>query len=70
MDLENFFTDIHKYLRFLEEAIILTLKDYGIESGRIEGLTGVWLDWTNPVKARKNPVPAVPNESVNHIFSR
>ena len=53
LDLENFFTDIHKYLRFLEEVIILTLKDYGVESGRIEGLTGVWLDWNNPLKARK-----------------
>ncbi|MBI4946057.1 MAG: lipoyl(octanoyl) transferase LipB [Bacteroidetes bacterium] len=53
LDLDNFFTDIHKYLRFLEEVIILTLKDYGIESGRIEGLTGVWLDWENPVQARK-----------------
>ena len=53
LDLDNFFTDIHKYLRFLEETIILTLKDYGIESGRIEGLTGVWLDWENPTKARK-----------------
>src|ERR1035437_186249 len=53
LDLDNFFTDIHKYLRFLEEIIILTLKDYGIESGRIEGLTGVWIDWTNPIKARK-----------------
>jgi len=45
LDLDNFFTDIHKYLRLLEEAVILTLKDYGIESGRIEGLTGVWLDY-------------------------
>lgn len=53
LDLDNFFTDIHKYLRFLEETIILTLKEYGIESGRIEGLTGVWLDWENPLKARK-----------------
>lgn len=53
IDLDNFFTDIHKYLRFLEETIILTLNDYGIESGRIEGLTGVWLDWKIPVKARK-----------------
>jgi lipoyl(octanoyl) transferase len=52
-DLDNFFTDIHKYLRFLEEAIILTLKDYKIESGRISGLTGVWVDHENPVKARK-----------------
>jgi lipoyl(octanoyl) transferase len=53
LDLDNFFTDIHKYLRLLEETIILTLKEYGIETGRIEGLTGVWLDWNNPLKARK-----------------
>ena len=52
-DLDNFFTDIHKYLRYLEEAIILTLKEYGIAAGRIEGLTGVWLDPNSPVKARK-----------------
>ena len=44
LDLENFFTDIHKYLRFLEEAVILTLADYGIESGRSHGETGVWLE--------------------------
>jgi lipoyl(octanoyl) transferase len=43
-DLEQFFTDIHKYMRFLEESVILTLKDYGIASGRVEGLTGVWID--------------------------
>ncbi len=53
LDLDNFFTDIHKYLRYLEETIILTLKDYGIESGRIEGLTGVWLDWKDPKASRK-----------------
>ena len=52
-DLDNFFTDINKYLRLLEEAIILTLKDYGIESGRVDGLTGVWIDGDNPNKARK-----------------
>jgi lipoyl(octanoyl) transferase len=52
-DLELFFTDIHLYLRFLEEAIILTLAEYGIKAGRIEGLTGVWLDETHPIKARK-----------------
>ncbi len=51
LDLDNFFTDIHRYLRLLEEAIILTLADYGIEAGRIEGLTGVWLD---PIK-QENP---------------
>jgi lipoyl(octanoyl) transferase len=43
-DLEQFFTDIHKYMRFLEEAVILTLKNFGIESGRVDGLTGVWID--------------------------
>ncbi|WP_425389693.1 lipoyl(octanoyl) transferase LipB [Ekhidna sp.] len=53
LDLDHFFTDIHKYLRFLEEAVILTLKDYGIESGRVEGLTGVWLDGDDEKKARK-----------------
>lgn len=43
IDLEQFFTDIHRYLRTLEEAIILTLSEYGIEAGRIDGLTGVWI---------------------------
>jgi lipoyl(octanoyl) transferase len=52
-DLDNFFTDIHKYLRYIEEAVILTLEEYGIKSGRIEGLTGVWLDIDNPIKSRK-----------------
>ncbi len=52
LDLENFFTDIHKYLRFLEEAIILTLQDYGIESSRSDGQTGVWLGVGTPF-ARK-----------------
>lgn len=52
-DLEHFFTDIHKYLRYLEEAIILTLQEYGIVSGRIDGLTGVWLDGDDEGKARK-----------------
>ncbi|MFM8833321.1 MAG: lipoyl(octanoyl) transferase LipB [Cytophagales bacterium] len=42
-DLENFFTDIHQYMRLLEESVIQTLKELGIESGRIKGLTGVWL---------------------------
>lgn len=53
LDLDLFFTDIHKYLRFLEEAIILTLKDYGINAGRIPGCTGVWLDENEPKRARK-----------------
>jgi len=53
LDLDNFFTDIHKYLRFLEEAIILTLAEYGLQAGRINGLTGVWLDFDNEKTARK-----------------
>jgi len=52
LDLENFFTDIHKYLRLLEEAIILTLAEYGLESGRSDGETGVWLGVGTPF-ARK-----------------
>ncbi|WP_093871999.1 lipoyl(octanoyl) transferase LipB [Tenacibaculum sp. MAR_2010_89] len=52
LDLENFFTDIHKYLRLLEEAIILTLAEYGIKSERSEGETGVWLGVGTPF-ARK-----------------
>ena len=52
LDLENFFSDIHKYLRFLEEAIILTLQEYGIDCGRSEGETGVWLGVGTPF-ARK-----------------
>ncbi len=53
LDLDNFFTDIHKYLRFLEETIIRTLSEYGISAGRTQGQTGVWLDPDNPLKARK-----------------
>ena len=52
LDLDNFFTDIHKYLRFLEEVIIKTLADYGLEATRSEGETGVWLDVGTPF-ARK-----------------
>jgi lipoyl(octanoyl) transferase len=44
LDLENFFTDIHKYLRLLEEMIILTLAEYGLKGTRSKGETGVWLD--------------------------
>jgi lipoyl(octanoyl) transferase len=44
LDLDNFFTDIHLYLRTLEEAVILTLDEYGIVGGRVDGFTGVWLD--------------------------
>ncbi len=52
LDLENFFTDIHKYLRFLEEMVILTLAEYGINATRSKGETGVWLDVDTPF-ARK-----------------
>jgi len=52
LDLENFFTDIHKYLRFLEEAIMLTLLEYGLKPQRSKGETGVWLDVDTPF-ARK-----------------
>ena len=52
LDLENFFTDIHKYLRFLEEAIILTIAEYGLKGSRSSGETGVWLDVGTPF-ARK-----------------
>ena len=52
-DLDHHFTDIHRFLRTLEEAVIGTLEAYGIKAGRIEDLTGVWLDWTEPLKARK-----------------
>ena len=52
LDLDNFFTDIHKYLRLLEEMAIMTLKDYGIEGSRSSGETGVWLDVDTPF-ARK-----------------
>lgn len=52
LDLENFFTDIHKYLRFLEEVIILTLAEYNIVGARSEGETGVWLGVGTPF-ARK-----------------
>ena len=52
LDLENFFSDIHKYLRFLEEVIILTLADFGVVGTRSAGETGVWLDVGTPF-ARK-----------------
>jgi lipoyl(octanoyl) transferase len=52
LDLDNFFTDIHKYLRFLEEMVILTLAEYGLKGERSKGETGVWLDVGTPF-ARK-----------------
>ena len=45
LDLDNFRPDIHWYLRTLEEAVIRTLAEYGLNAGRIAGLTGVWLGW-------------------------
>jgi len=53
LDLDQFFTDIHRYLRLLEETIILTLDDLGIRAGRISGLTGVWVGFEEPESARK-----------------
>ncbi len=52
LDLDNFFTDIHKYLRLLEETIILTIAEYGLKGERSAGETGVWLDVGTPF-ARK-----------------
>lgn len=53
LDLEQFFTDIHKYMRFLEDVIIKTCAYYGIDAGRIPGLTGVWVNWKTPENGRK-----------------
>ena len=53
LDLENFFTDIHKYLRLLEESIIQTLAEYDVKAGRIEKATGVWVDIDKGPLARK-----------------
>lgn len=53
LDLEQFFTDIHLYLRTLEEAVILTMAEYGLHGERYEGYTGVWLDAADDAKARK-----------------
>lgn len=53
LDLDNFFTDIHKYLRLLEEAVIQTLAHYNISAGRIDGLTGVWIDHEKQTNPRK-----------------
>jgi len=53
IDMENFFTDIHKYMRLLEESVIQTLAEFNIMAGRISGLTGVWIDFEDETKARK-----------------
>jgi len=52
-NLDYFFTDIHRYMRCLEEAVILMLAEYGIKGERLKGMTGVWLDADHPAKARK-----------------
>lgn len=53
LDLELFFTDIHKYMRFLEQAVIETVNAYGLDGGRISGLTGVWIDYEKQLNPRK-----------------
>ncbi len=53
LDLENFFTDIHKYMRYMEEAVIMTCADYGIKAGRVDGLTGVWIGFEEMENPRK-----------------
>jgi lipoyl(octanoyl) transferase len=52
-DLDNFSPDIHLFVHYLEEAVIRTLGEYHIEAGRIQGMTGVWLDTEDPLRARK-----------------
>jgi len=52
-DLDGFFTDVHRYVRFLEEAVIRTLAEYGLEAGRVEKYTGVWLPATGFLPQRK-----------------
>ena len=52
LDLDDFFTDIGRYIRYREEMVIRTLAEYNLDSGRIAGQSGVWLDWDNS-KARK-----------------
>jgi lipoyl(octanoyl) transferase len=53
LDLENFFTDIHRYMRLLEESVIQTLAEFNIIAGRINGLTGVWINFEDEKKAKK-----------------
>ncbi|MDC1494158.1 lipoyl(octanoyl) transferase LipB, partial [Schleiferiaceae bacterium] len=48
LDLDHYFTDIHKYLRYLEDVVIKTLAEYGLTAGRSDGETGVWLDAGTP----------------------
>ncbi len=53
IDLDNFFADIHRYVAFLEEAIIRTIAGYGLKGERLKGASGVWLDADDPARARK-----------------
>ncbi|MDI9355789.1 MAG: lipoyl(octanoyl) transferase LipB [Chitinophagaceae bacterium] len=53
LDLDNFFTDIHKYMRTLEESVIKTLKEFNITSGRMDKFTGVWTEPENPLNSKK-----------------
>lgn len=53
INLDNFFSDIHKYMRNLEEVIIRTIAEYGLKGERVEGATGVWLDADIPERCRK-----------------
>lgn len=53
LDLDHFFNDIHRYMRTLEEAVVLTCADYGLDAGRIAGFTGVWLGYDSPYNQRK-----------------
>ena len=53
IDLENFFTDIHRYMRYLEESVIRTCRYFGVSAGRVDGLTGVWIDFEDASRARK-----------------
>lgn len=53
LDLDLFFTDVHRYVRYLEEAVILTLNDYGVEAYRIKEHTGVWLPQSGMLPKRK-----------------
>ena len=52
-DLDFFFTDVHKYVRYLEEAVIRTIADYGLKGIRINGYTGVWLEGDDTQPKRK-----------------
>ena len=70
LDLECFFTDVHKYVRCLEEVIIRTMAEYGLEGTRIEGYTGVWIEHNpnfpsdDPDVSKKRKICAIDRKSV------